>query len=253
MSFFDAFAFGSPKKLGLLVVVVILLVMGFNTIRNTRMDALLRAALDKKADTTIVKKLASYRGVRSAEMLFVVAAGAPTQENRIAAIQALVDKKAGPLVSRLSELLVPPESLAIRKEIATALYKAGCSPECVKNVLYFQESMWHGARPAEDVQADPPTKLSDPEKDLQGALDEVLKRNKAGVGLVLTKVYGLATDFPSPFAIETIERLDLREACPLLVHTYLSVNDQVRASPEYAYVAKAVLQLQCPAPKPPRA
>jgi hypothetical protein len=251
MSFFENFAF-APKKLGLVVVGIVLLILGFNTVRNTRMDALARAALDKKPDTAVVQKLASYRGTRSAELLLAVAAGAPAPENRIAAIQALVDRKAAPLVSRLSELLVPPESLAIRKEIAGALYKTGCSPECVKNVLYFQDSMARGARPSEEVQAEPPTKLSEAELELGNALDEVLKKNKAGVGLVLTKVYGLATDFPAPFAIETVERLELREACPLLMHTYLSVNDQVRASPEYAYVAKAVLALQCPGPRPPR-
>lgn len=251
MSFFDNFAF-SPKKLGLVVIGVILLFMGFNAVRNTRMDALMRAALDKKADPAVVNKLASYRGTRAAELLLVIAASAPTQENRIAAIQALVDRKAGPLVWRLSEMLVPPESLAIRKQVADALYKSGCSPECVKNVLYYQEAMADGARPSEDVQADPPTKLSEPEQELRTALDEVLKKNKGSVGIVLTKVYGLATDFPSPFAVQTVQRLDLREACPLLMHTYLSVNDQVRASPEYAYVAKAILTLQCPGPRPPR-
>jgi hypothetical protein len=251
MSIFEDFAF-TPKKLGLIVVGIILLYIGFNTIRNARIDALARAAVDKKADPTVVAKLAGYRGVRSAELLLGIAGTAPARENRMAAIRALVDKQAWPLVWRLSELMVPPEALVIRQEIANALYKGGCSPECVKNVLYFQEAMAHGARPSEDVQADPPTKLSPAEQELQNTLDEVLKKNKASTGLVLAKVYGLASDFPSPFATDTVQRLGLREACPLLLHTYLNVNDQVRASPEYAYVAKAVIKLQCPGPQAPR-
>jgi len=244
MTVFDKFAF-EPRKLGFVIIGVILLIIGFNTIRNARIDALARAAMDKKPDPAVVKKLASYSGVRAPELLLLVAASAPAQENRIAAMRELVDKKATPLVSRLSELLVPPESLAVRKEVADALYKTGCSPECVKNVLYFQESMWHGARPSEDTQTEPPKTLSESEKQPQTALDAVLKKNKPAVGLVLAKVYALATDFPSPFAVETVQRLELKEACPLLMHTYLSVNDRVRASPEYRNVVEAVNTLQC--------
>ena len=105
----------------------------------------------KKADPAIVAKLAGYRGARSADLLLVIAGAAPTDENRIAAIHALVNRKAAPLISRLSELLLPQEPLAVRKEVAHALYTGGCSTECVKNVLYLEERMWHGARPAEDV------------------------------------------------------------------------------------------------------
>lgn len=244
MSFLDNFIL-QPKKLGLVIIVLVLGYMGYNTIRNSRIDALARAATDKKPDPAVVKKLASYSGTRSAELLLLIAAGAPTQENRTTAIQALVDRKAGPLVSRLAELLVPPEQLAIRKQVANALYQSGCTPECVKNVLYFQERMWRGDRPSEEVQAEPPRVLSEDEKELQSALDEVLKKNKVGVGMVLEKIYGLNTDYPSPFGVETVQRLGLKEACPLLVHTYLSVNDQVRASPEYKDVADAVKALQC--------
>jgi hypothetical protein len=93
--------------------------------------------------------------------------------------------------------------------------------------------------------------LSKPEQELQSVLDEVLKKNKPALGLVLSQVYGLSTDFPSSFAIQIIERLELKEACPALVHTYLSVNDNVRNSPEYQEVAQAVKILQCPTPPPP--
>lgn len=249
----DSGGFGfRPKKLGYVIVAVVLLYLGFNSVRNARIDALARAAMDKKSDPAIVGKLASYRGARSADLLLVIAGAAPAQANRIAAIRALVNRKAVPLVSRLSELLLPQEPLAVRQEIAHALYTSGCSPECIKNVLYFQERMWHGARPAEDVQANPPTGISEPERQLRSTLDEVLLKNKAALGLVLAQVYGLTTDFPSSFAIQLVERLDLKEACPAFVHTFLSVNDQVRNSPEYQEVSQAVKILECPSPPPPR-
>ncbi len=251
MSLLDSIGF-KPRRLGYVVVAIVLGYLGFNAIRNTRMDALGRAALDRKADPAVVKQLAGYRGSRSEELLLLVAGASQSTENRIAAIQALVNRHAGALVSRLAELLVPQESLAVRKEIAQALYSTGCSTECVKNVLYFEERMWHGARPAEEVLAELPDSTSPPEKELQNVLDEVLRKNRTSTMLVLAKVYGLATDFPSPFAVETVQRLGLKEACPLLMHTYLSVSDQVRGSPEYKYVSNAVSALRCPGPQPPK-
>jgi hypothetical protein len=249
----DSGGFGfRPRKLGYLIVAVVLLYLGFTGVRNARIDALARAAMDKKADPAIVGKLASYRGARSADLLLLIAGAAPTEENRIAAIHALVNRKAAPLVSRLSELLLPQEPLALRQQVAHALYISGCPTECIKNVLYFEERMWHGARAAEDVQADPPKSMSEPERQLQDALDAVLMKNKSALGPVLAQVYGLTTDFPSSFAIQLVERLDLKEACPALVHTYLSVNDQVRNSPEYQEVSQAVQILQCSSPPPPR-
>jgi hypothetical protein len=237
-----------PRRLGYLVIGLILLYLAYTAIRNVRIDALGRAACDKNADPTVVDKLASYRGGRASERLFLVAGVAPSEENQIAAIRALVRRKDDFFVSRLSELLLPSEPLAIRKEIAGALNQTGCSLQCVRNVLYFEERMSNGSRPAEDVTSDPPGKLSSQEIQLQNSLDEVLKKDKPALLLVLGSVYGMASDFPSPFAIDVAERLDFKEACPLLMHTYLSNNDQVRASPEYANVVAAVQVLQCPGP-----
>lgn len=244
MSLLDNFTL-KPKRLGLVVIVLGLLAVAFNTIRNSRIDALARAGVDKKPDPEVVKKLASYSGQRSAELLLIIAGSAPTEENRLTALQALVDRKDALRISRLSELLVLPESLKIRQAMANALYKTGCTPECVKNVMYHEERMWRGDRPSEDVQANQPKELSEVEKELQTSLDEVIKKNKPALGAVLARVYGLASDFPSPFAVETVERLELKEACPLLMHTFLSVNDQVRASPEYKYLSEAVGKLGC--------
>ncbi len=240
----DGFAF-RPRKLGYVIVGFVLLYIGFNSIRTARIDALARAAMDRTADPAIVQKLASYRGDHAADLLLLVAGGAPTQENRLVAIHALVERKAAPLVSRLSELLVPQESFAIRMAVAQALYQTACSTECIKNVLYFEERMSNGARPSEDVVSDPPRGLSKPERQLQNVLDEVLKKNKPALGLVLAKVYGLTSEFPSSFAIQVIERLEIKEACPALIHTYLSVDDQVKNSPEYQEVTQAVKILEC--------
>jgi hypothetical protein len=250
MTFSDSLGF-RPRRLGYVIVGLVLLYLGFTSIRNTRIDALARSAMDKKADPAVVSKLASYRGARSADLLLLVAGAGQSEPNRIAAIHALVVRKDAGLVSRLSELLLPPEPLAVRQAVAQALYTTGCPSECLKNVLYFEERMSNGARAAEDVQAEPSRTLSKPEQQLQSVLDEVLKRNKPALGPVLSQVYGLSTDFPSSFAIQTVERLDIKEACPALVHAYLSVNDNVRNSPEYQEVAQAVKILQCSTPPPP--
>jgi hypothetical protein len=148
-------------------------------------------------------------------------------------------------VSRLSELLLPTESLAMRQALANAIYQTGCSAECVRNVLYFQERMWRGDRPVEETAPNPPAGLSEKEKELQTALDEILRKNKPALGAVLEKFYGLAGSFPSPFAVETVTRLGITEACPLLMRTYLTVHENVKASPEYKNVANAADVLGC--------
>jgi len=244
MSFLDDFGF-KPMRLGIAVIVIIMAVTAYNTWRNARMDALAHAAVDKKPDTTAVKRLAGYSGQRASELLLVVASGAQTQENRLAALQALVARKDAARVSRLSELLLPPESFAMRQAIANAIYQTGCTPECVRNILYFQERMWRGDRPAEEIRPDPPAGLSEKELELQTALDEILRKNKQALGIMLERSYGIAGSFPSPFAIDTINRLGITEACPLLMRTYLTVHENVKASPEYKNVADAVEKLGC--------
>ncbi len=243
MTFSDNFGF-RPKTLGLIIVGLILAYLGYTSIRNLRIDALGRAAMADNSPS-LVNKLASYGGERSADLLLIIAGGPAPLPNRVAAIHALVDRRDAALVSRVSALLVPPEPLEIRQAIAHALFATGCSPECIKNVLYYEERMSEGARPSEAVQADPPHSLSKSEQELVGLLDEVLRKNKAALGIVLGQVYGLNTYFPASFAMQTVERLEVKDACPALIHTLLSQNQEVRNSPEYQEVAQAVKILQC--------
>lgn len=244
MSLLDDFGF-KPTRIGIFIILVILAVTAFTTWRNARIDALARSALDKKADVNTVERLASYSGQRPGELLLLVASGAQAQENRLAALQALVNRKDAARVSRLSELMLPTESLAIRQAVANAIYQTGCSLECVRNLLYFEERMWRGDRPAEEAAANPPAGLSEKERELQTSLDEILRKNKPALGAVLERIYGLAGPFPSTFAVETVTRLGITEACPLLMRTYLTVHENVKASAEYKNVADAVEKLGC--------
>src|SRR5271165_5948638 len=166
MSLLDDFGF-RPARIGIAIILILLAGTAYNTWRNARIDALARAALDKKADVSFVKRLAGYSGQRSAELLGAVASGAQNQQVRLAALQALVDRKDAARVSRLSELLLPPESFAVRQALANAIYQTGCSPDCVRNILYFQERMWRGDRPSEEIQPNPPAGLSEKEQELQ--------------------------------------------------------------------------------------
>jgi hypothetical protein len=126
MSLLDNFGF-RPARIGIAIIVLILAVTAYTTWRNARIDALARSALDKKADVNTVKRLAAYSGQRSAEALGAVAAGAPNQQVRIAALQTLVDRKDAARVSRLSELLLPTENLAMRQALANGLALLGVS------------------------------------------------------------------------------------------------------------------------------
>lgn len=253
MSLLDDLGF-RPARIGIAIILILLGVTAYTTWRNARIDALAHSALDKKGDVSTVKRLAAYSGQRSAELLVAVASGAQNQQVRLAALQALVDRKDAARVSRISELILPTENLPMRQALANAVYRTGCSVECVRNILYFEERMWRGDRPAEDISPNPPKELSEKERELQTALDEVLRKNKPALGAVLERFYGLAGPFPSPFAVEIVSRLGLTEACPLLMRTYLTVSENVKASPEYKNVADAVKKLGCegrPVPSKP--
>ena len=65
MSLLDDFGF-KPSRIGILSILIIMAATAFTTWRNARIDALARSALDKKADVSTVKRLASYSGQRSA-------------------------------------------------------------------------------------------------------------------------------------------------------------------------------------------
>ena len=203
----------------------------FTTWRNARIDALAHAALEKKPDPTAVKRLAGYSGQRAGELLLVVASGAPTQENRLAALQALVDRKDAVAGVAFVGDVVATRGFRGAAGAGQCHLSDGCSPECVRNILYFQERMWRGDRPSEETAANPPAGLSEKEQELRTALDEILRKNKPALGAVLERVYGLAGSFPSPFATETISRLGITEACPLLMRTYLTVHENVKAVP----------------------
>jgi len=245
MSLVDDLGF-TPTRLGILIIVVGLAVTAFTGWRNARIDALGRSAMTSKTpDANTLKRLAGYSGQRSGEVLVLVASGAQNQENRLKALQALVDRKDAAKVSQLSELLLPTESFTMRQALANAIYQTGCTVECIKNILYYEERMWRGDRPAEETGPNPPSALTEKEMELQTALDEILRKNKAALGIVLERTYGLASSFPSPFATETVNRLGITEACPLLMRTYLTVNENVKASPEYKNVTDAVGKLGC--------
>lgn len=244
MSLLDDLGF-RPARIGIAIILILLAGTAFTTWRNARIDALARSAMDKKGDVNTVKRLSSYSGQRSADLLGVVAAGAQVQEVRLAALHALVNRKDAARLSRLSDMMLPSESLAVRRALANAIYQTGCSVECVRNLLYFEERMWRGDRASEETAANPPAGLSEKEQELQTAIDEVLRTNKSALGVVLEKTYGLNSAFPSPFAVEVVSRLGVTEACPLLMRTYLTVHENVKASPEYKNVAGAVEKLGC--------
>ncbi len=244
MSLLDDFGF-KPMRLGILIIVIIMAVTAYTTWRNARIDALAHAALEKKPDATAVKRLAGYSGQRASELLLVVASGAPTQENRLAALQALVDRKDAVRVSRLSELLLPPESFAMRQALANAIYQTGCSPECVRNILYFEERMWRGDRPSEETGRIRRRACRKKNRSYRRRWMKSCARTSRHWASCWRRVYGLAGVVSQSVCDGDVTRLGITEACPLLMRTYLTVHENVKASPEYKNVADAVEKLGC--------
>src|SRR5664279_1533977 len=221
MSFLDDFGF-RPMRIGIAIIVILMAGTAYTTWRNARMDALAHSAVDQKPDPTALKRLAGYSGQRASDLLLVVASGAQTEPNRLAALQALVARKDAVRVSRLSELLLPPESLAVRQAIANAIYQTGCTPECVRNILYFQERMWRGDRPSEEIAPNPPAGLSEKEQELQTALDEILRKHTQALGVTGEKIEAIGASVAPEAGAEVIDLS--REVClPGLIDTHTHV------------------------------
>ena len=126
----------------------------------------------------------------------------------------------------LASVLQPHEPLPTREAAANALRELPCMAECITSILHYLERVWQGELNYEDrstfapgfdesVKAD----LAKNQEALYQTLYGVLQRENRTTIEVLIRVYGLATDAPSKFAIDLLSRARLSDACPALLRS----------------------------------
>ncbi len=180
-----------------------------------------------------VRKLATYRGQRSTDMLLSLA----LQDNpvvpqvQIEAISALQERDDPRIAPALANLLQPHEGLDVRQSVATALQSLPCKGECIRAILHYLERIWRGEPNYEDRIVHGPgfedaaASLRKDQQDLYSRLYSVLRREKVETLETLTEVHGIGGVGPSPFALNLLSRLGLQEACPLLLQSERQLKD----------------------------
>jgi len=186
-----------------------------------------------------VKRLAALPDERSRSMLLEIATS-PRLETpvRVEAIEGLRNGDNGPASDALARLLQPHVPLSVRVAVAGYLRAHSCKWNCALSILHYSERISRGEKNREDLA--PGTTLAGAFVEDQGRvtkdLEEALKRNKGFTLAVLMQVYGLGSTTPSLFAVETVTRLSLVEACSELENPFgivqppTSVRDAVSAA-----------------------
>jgi hypothetical protein len=226
---------------------------GFFVYRNRVMDSLYAEAAghpqffrSSTESQAAVKKLATYRGRRSTAMLLNIALGGSViLEVRVEAMKALGERNDPKVALALADLLQPHEGLNTRQAAAEVLRGLPCKDECIATVVHYLERVWRGEPNHEDRFAwrvSSKNIVADRKKDQQvlySTLYSVLQREKMETLGNLVKVYGIGTTGPSPFALELLSRLGLREACPFLLQSDRELEE---LAPEFYNAPRRELQ-----------
>lgn len=226
----------------------------FDKYRSSTMDRLYAEAAgypgffaSSSQSVSAVHDLADYRGPYSTDLLLALASqDSPlVPEVQLEAIGALKTRHEPRLVPILTGLLQPHEDLSSRQAAADALESLQCKGNCVYPILHYLERVWRGELNDEDRWIFPEgsnrtnSKTKSAQKELYASLDGLLQREREETVTVLVRVYGLESSAPSPFALTTVTRLGLSEACPMLLKAREQLKD---LSPENYQAPREELQ-----------
>jgi len=245
----------TPIRFAAALATIAVVVAGFLSFRNNRMDSLYAEAAgypeysnSAAEDLDAVRKLAAYQDRRATRLLLVIALGhAPAAQwgVREAAIKMLGERKDPGVSNALADLLQPHEALDTRTAAAAALQNLPCESECIRSVLHYLERVWRGEPNYEDRLwqsksfQDVTINLHQRQQTLRESLYLVLRRHKDETIIELVRVYGLASDGPSTFALDLLPHLGLPESCPLPLK---SDKENQQHNPEFYTAPRQELQ-----------
>ncbi len=173
---------------------------------------LLARAYSGAPSQAAVHKLASLN-LSQQLMLSIAQRPEAAEENRTAAIQELVLTPSSVAGDGISELLVPQESLNIRKAASNALIDLPCYEYCVHRVLFYLYRADNGEYGVPRSSKE----LMQEEALLNSRLYEVLQRNSEQTLAVLKREYAIGYGDPATFALRLVKESQFTAACPLLL------------------------------------
>jgi hypothetical protein len=174
-------------------------------------------------------ELARQPGRESARYLLAVALNEGLLiEIRLQAIRSLGQRSdledTAASLSDLSRLMQPHVALAIRSAVADAIQRH-CPRTCIGSVVHYMERLWRGDPTTEEILAtETSQQIKDEQEKVERQLVTVLLDNTGQTIEILTEVHGLGASpqnpltrpFPSEFALYLVDRMRLRETCPVL-------------------------------------
>jgi hypothetical protein len=196
--------------------------------RQKSMEGLFRQALSFDPTSSedriaAVRGLGEFQSGASTAYLLEIALGEnplTSPEVREEAIKQLGRRGNQEIGIELSARLQLHEQLGMRTVLSRALQDVACNGTCVLSILHYLERICRGEPTFEDRFEDPYPEITDSIRQEQRlvieSLHKVLRKVPDVTLAKLVEVYGLASESPSAFALDLVQSLELREACPIL-------------------------------------
>ncbi len=214
-------------KKSLVTLFALIIILGGGTyvaVRHFQMVHLYELAIspDSRTAKRAIRTLGRYRGMEATDLLSKVAISPQgfIDTRQVVAIESISGRNDASALAVLSGLLQPHFDLARRAAVAAALARNPC-PECVTNILHYEERLTCGTEVKEEATIgdtdDAVTRdLMAIHDHLVEDLNRALLLNSRSTLRVLSDTYGLGSSVPSAFALQVVRSLHLRSACPLV-------------------------------------
>ena len=189
--------------------------------RIQQLDELARRGSGFGADVGNVEQLGQNNDSYANALLFRIADDPETNPGaRIIALSYLAKHRA-PFSTEIASLVIPQEAIAVRKAAVKALFQLNCSEQCVREILHYEERLFHGEPPAENLFLTFPSgKIKDDVQAEEAQLNQeiwlLLKANEKTAVPVLVRTYGLGGIGPAKFALLAAQNMPQASVCALL-------------------------------------
>lgn len=217
---------------------------------DARVRELYLRAVSGLPDPQTVHMIATSQSTDTVKYLTLVASTLQADSgNRLAAIDELGRIGSPEAGEGLARLLAPHYGVAMRLRATQALSKSQCMDQCIEAILFYLYRLSVGDTAMRDQALEESAQrgIDDKQKEVLSSIDTLLVQHKKDVIAVLSSKYGLGTDEPSPFSLETVGRLRLQEACDALFKSQeyqQTLSKYTKSSPDHT--TAAVKQIGCP-------